>query len=280
VSRCVSILPKVVHRSARSRNNATRWALTALIAITCTATLTPAHAADETKPRHYEIWTGVDVARTVWLAYGGTTLAPFSDIHEDGLRLRYAGGYGQYKYLSNAAAPPFQPLEFRAAMTYQEGLIGYLKRFGPLTAKAFIGYAQIDHRVFPLDRFNRAQGSKAGVKGVIELWLNIGSQSWASLDLSWAQAHNTRSARTRVGYKVYPNVSMGMEAGLNMDSQAEFKINEENIDHRASTLDYGRVGGFVRLDWYGGEVSVSGGLLGNFTRDKSAYATVNYIKQF
>jgi len=231
-------------------------------------------------PRHYEIFAGVDIARTVWLVYSGSTLAPFGDIHSDGLRLRFSGGYGRYQYDSRSAAAPFYDLQFHAATNYQEALVGYLKRMGPLTGKAFIGVAKIDHQIFPHDRWNVVQGPDFGAKGVIELWLNIGSEGWASLDLAWAQAHNTRSARTRIGYRVLPALSVGLEAGINVDAQADFKINEEVLSQRSSAMDYARVGGFVRADWYGGEISASGGLLGDFTDQRSPYVTVNWIKQF
>ncbi len=231
-------------------------------------------------PRHYEVFAGADAANTVWLIYAGTTLAPFGDIHEDGLRLRFSGGYGQYKYYSRSSLSPFQERQYRATTHFQDALIGYLKRMGPLTTKAFIGVAQIDHQVFPFDHGNIVQGTNFGAKGVLEFWLNMGDHAWGSLDLSWSQAHNTRSARSRVGFKVLPSLSLGLEAAINVDAQAEYKLTDEVLSHRSTTFDFIRVGGFARMDWYGGEISSSAGLLGDFTHNQSPYVTVNWLKQF
>ena len=236
-----------------------------------------AHDHKSHGPRHYEVWSGADVSTHVWLIYSGATLAPFSDMHEDGLRLRAAGGYGQYQYVNNSKHEKFQ-----ADTNFTDALIGYLKRMGPLTAKAFIGISAIDHIIEPYDIDNNVKGAEFGLKGVIELWLNIDNNAWASLDLAWAQAHNTRSVRTRIGYRVWPNLSIGLEAGINIDEQAHHKITKyEYYDAEPDTaLDYARGGAFARYEWCGGEISVSGGLLGDFTEHTSPYATVNWIKQF
>lgn len=231
-------------------------------------------------PRHFEIFTGADVARTVWLTYGGTTLAPFSDIHEPGLRLRFSGGYGEYVYTSRTANPPFKDQEYRASTIYFDALVGYLFRLDPMTIKVFAGVNTIDHQIRPRDNINIVQGPDIGAKGVVELWLNMGSDAWGSLDLSWSQAHNTRSARARLGYRVLPHVSLGLEAAINVDAQAAYKMTRELVTHRSTAFDYARVGAFARADWHGGEISASAGLLGDFTEQRSPYVTINWIKQF
>ncbi len=233
-------------------------------------------------PRNYEVFAGADVASHVWLAYSGVTLAPFADIHSDGLRLRVSGGMGEYRYLAQTRINDFAMTSFHAQVSYAEALVGYLQRMGALTAKAFVGIAAIEHAIRPLDPQNRSQGFEYGAKAVVELWLNIGDKAWASLDVGWAQAHNTRSGRGRLGYRIAPQLSLGVEAGFNLDRQGEYKITGEVETHRRDAFDYARVGAFARYEWYGGEISASGGLLGDFTEDKerSAYATVNWLTQF
>ena len=232
------------------------------------------------RPRHYEVFAGADGAKTVWLLYSGATLAPFGDIHDQGWRLRASGGYGQYTYTSRKTSRPFNEQSHRAATHYQDALVGYLARLDPLIAKAFIGVAQIDHQILPYDGLNVVQGPDFGVKGVIELWLNIGKNGWASLDLSWSQAHNTRTARARIAHRFENGLSVGLESAINVDAQAEFKLTKEAAAHRNTAMDFARVGTFVRADWYGGEISASSGLLGDFTNEKTPYATINWIKQF
>lgn len=81
-------------------------------------------------------------------------------------------------------------------------------------------------------------------------------------------------------YKVWRNLSVGPEAGLNLDRQANQKIYEKELNYHTQPVDYGRVGAFARIDWHGGELLVSSGLIGNFRKEKLAYGTINWIKHF
>ena len=86
-------------------------------------------------------------------------------------------------------------IAFTAETAFAEALVGYLKRFGPLTAKAFVGIAAIEHDIAPLDPENPVQGQELGPKLAAEFWLNMGASAWSSLDLSWTSAHQTAAAR-------------------------------------------------------------------------------------
>jgi hypothetical protein len=225
----------------------------------------PARAEPKSDPGWREIWTGVDASSHVWLLYSGITVAPHSDIFSDGLRLRIAGGYGGYSYVGERRG---QIQSFNAETTFAEALVGYLKRFGPLTAKAFVGVAAIEHDIRPLDPENRVQGQEFGPKLATELWLNMGSSAWSSMDLSWTSAHQTSAARLRTGYRVYEDVSLGIEAGVNANALGE--------DARA--------GLFARYAWNGGEVSLAAGVAGRFLEEAQSlqdpYANVNWLTQF
>lgn len=230
-------------------------------------------------------------------------------MHEEGLKLRATGGYGEYKYRKDPATPdivdPHRPeeraLRFHARVYYADLLIGYLKRFGELTAKAFVGPSMITHDISPMDGYNVAYGDDIGVKGIVELWLNMGERGWGSLDMSFSSAHDTASVRTRTGYRVWPKISIGVEAALNVDAQGQCRmkaagargcghvdIDEEGKPYkvdRADLLDYGRAGGFVRYELDRGEVSLSVGALGDkFSRDGKTevapYVTINWLTQF
>lgn len=279
--------------------------LAALTALSGAAAANPAEA-----PQGREIWAGADVSTNVWLVYSGITLAPWSAIHDEGFRFRAAGGYGEYKYdrtqetLDDGQVSQ-RPTQFHAETYFADFLVGYLKRFGELTAKAFVGASIISHEISPTDTETIAIGDETGVKGVIELWLNIGESGWGSLDLSWASAHNTRAARARLGYRVWPKLSVGLEAGINVDAQGECRVKAhaagdcgyveqdgDKIERRfggkpeeASLLDYARGGGFVRYEWGRSEMSLSAGLLGDSfgsddTIELAPYVTVNWLTQF
>lgn len=236
-----------------------------------------------------EMWAGADVSPESWLVYTGATVAPYSQIHDDGLRLRAATGYGAYSYRYDSNGRTFS-----ANTMFGEALVGYLKRFDPLTVKLFAGLSYIEHDIHPWDDHSISNGAEWGIKGVAELWLNMGDNAWGSLDVSYSTAHDTAALRLRAGYRITPEISIGLEGGFNVDGQAECKMRLGLIDHCADTpageevkslLDYGRAGIFGRYQWEGGEISVSAGAIGRLyapddTVDFNPYGIVNWITQF
>jgi hypothetical protein len=232
-----------------------------------------------------ETWSGADATRDVWLLYSGVTLAPLSEhIYDDGLRFRVQTGYGQYSYVSKERADPtcsapssqvcptVSP-HFEIEHTFVDALVGYHKRLGELTVKGFVGVSMSTHDYNMPDilngvSVNEVVGTEVGVKGVIELWLNVGPQAWTSLDLSYTTAHQTGSARWRGGWRVLPTISIGPE--LRYDSNADD--------------DAARAGAFIRYEWFKGEIWAAGGWAGAITDgvadDASPYGTVNVTFQF
>lgn len=239
----------------------------AAIAALALATASAAPLAAEPEPQYgwREVWAGADVSSHVWLLYSGATVAPFGHVYAEGWRLRAAGGYGQYAYMGTRRG---ELVTFNARTSYGEALVGYQKQWGPLTAKAFVGIAVVEHDVEPLDPENPVQGQTVGPKLATELWLNVDRATWASLDLSWTSAHGTAAARTRGGYRIFADVSLGIEGAINANDLGE--------DARA--------GLFVRHAWQGGEVSLACGLSGRFLEEaqslRDPYATVNWLAQF
>lgn len=250
----------------------------------------PAIADPDPPPVSREIWAGADVSSNVWLAYSGVTIAPWGGIYDNGWRFRAAGGYGEYAY-----RPVREDVDNQVRNYYADFLVGYLQRFGELTAKAFVGPSLISHNPIRDDTMTVLIGEEVGVKGVLELWLNIGDRGWGSLDLSWSSAHDTRAARARVGYRVWPKLSLGLEAGLNVDAQGECRLgmanasdcksDSDNPVEPADLMDYARGGAFARYEWDRGELSVSAGLLGDSfgshgDTELAPYVTVNWLTQF
>jgi hypothetical protein len=121
--------------------------------------LKPARADPPDPVYSREIWAGADASSHVWLVYTGTTIAPAGGIFEEGLRLRVATGYGQYSYTGerNGAMR-----SFAARTLFTDALVGYLKRMGPLKAKAFIGASAIEHDISPFDPQNPVEGLDYG----------------------------------------------------------------------------------------------------------------------
>lgn len=226
-----------------------------------------------------EVWVGADAGAHNWLVYSGGTYAPWGDIHADGFRLRATAGYGHYDYQWDAKT------HVEVDKTTADVLVGYQHRFGELTAKAFIGWAILTDLDVPSANV-RIPKFQNGVKGALELWLNLGPNAWTSLDLNYADTRETWSVRSRVGYRVLPTVSLGVEGVINHANLAgQVQINSKT----PQPLGNIRVGAFARYEWFGGEISASGGLTGDtgedlgstdLLRKPSAYGTVNWITQF
>ena len=72
------------------------------------------------------------------------------------------------------------------------------------------------------------------------------------MDLSWSTLHDIYGARARLGWRLWPQLSVGVEGGA------------------TGSWDYdtARVGGFVRYEWATGELSVSGGVYGRWPRQR------------
>lgn len=249
-----------------------------LALLVCSAGTAPSAHADEpnVKSREFEVFAGADASSNSWLLYSGVTAAPFGAIHDDGLRLRATTGYGRYQYSGErleqrgTREPEMVDKSFSAITGFSDVLAGYLYRFGPLTAKAFVGVSIIDHDIAPFDMENSVQGTDVGLKGVVELWLDAGAGSWTSLDVSYADAHTTGAVRLRNGYRADPRWSAGFESIL-----------DANADNRQ-----GRGGLFLRYEWDKGEVSASGGVSGDLPNSRTLefpttpYGAVNWLSRF
>lgn len=235
-----------------------------------------AHASKEGNPNRREVWAGADASSQSWLVYSGASVSPFGHVYSDGLRLRASAGYGRYKVSPSVGEALW------AETAYSDALVGYLQRFGELTAKGFIGIAAMSHNLDHAAGL-RTQGTEYGPKAVVELWLNMGPDAWTSLDLNWTSAHDTYAARLRTGYRPLPNLTVGIEAGLNSTDGAtdqNYRLSLENDEIRG--------GLFVRSDWSDGEISVSAGVSEHLDEllDKNSesevvpYVTVNWLTQF
>ena len=264
----------------------------------CVALLTFSARADEVARPDFgwrQAWTGADVHSNGWLMYAGATVAPYTDIYSDGLRLRATTGYGGYgwegRYVKPANGDPVND-RFKGYATtgYADLLVGYYKQIGPATVKAFIGAAMIEHHLGTIKCANAncdsedtiselVHGTDWGPKASFEIWLNIGANAFASFDASFTTAHDTSSSHARLGYRILPTVSVGLEAAVNTNARNNF-FSQKEPDHRAP--DY-RGGVFVRYEWFTGEIAVSGGFTtgdaGNIS-ENAIYGTLNYATHF
>jgi hypothetical protein len=239
--------------------------------------IAPATAQEWTTETHaepdlptQEVWVGATVAGGSWSVYSGLTMAPFGPITANGWRLRTAGDYGEYKYRGpfDATGKPVHG-GYTGNVSFAEALIGYHQQWGPLTVKAFVGVTAENRGVAPFDPLTDVLGYHTGVKGELETWYNIRDDAWAALDLSGASVLESYSAHLRLGYRLDPDFSLGLEAR-----------GTGNVG-----FDGGQGGGLVRYTWSTGEISASAG--GSVDRSRESgtkefggYATVNALYRY
>jgi hypothetical protein len=235
----------------------------------------PPKAPDAVAPQPWlETWSGGQVLGAMWSAYGGASWAPFGSVHEDGLRLRATLGTGGYD--GGMAA-------------FAEVLIGYHKQLGPVTLKIFAGLTAAEH--LPTEPTSMLVGTALGPKALVETWWTMTDKTWASLDLAVAlphmhlayahlapQADPSRidyAGRLRLGWRLWPELSLGFEGGAGGPLAPTLPATwQDGMAH---------AGGFLRYEWAGGEVSVSGGVLvGGEERegDGHAFGTVSLLTRF
>lgn len=235
--------------------------------------LTGAHkpaAAHEPAGQNSEFSIGAEASRQAWSVYSGVTVAPFGALSEDGLRLRTTGGYGAFRYSGLRASGGSSGLvKFRGTVSFADLLVGYHRQLGPLTLKLYAGAAAARYAIDPFDPEAEVQGTGVGGKAAVETWWTISDMAWSQLDVSFATLHQTYAGRLRLGWRVVPVLSAGVEASA-----------DGNIDGRS-----GRIGGFLRYEWAQGEVSASGGLITDWADveridARGGYATVSWLNRF
>ncbi len=208
-----------------------------------------------------EAWAGTDLTRHSWSSYTGLTWSPLGKLAEEGVRLRLAGGYGEYRYATEISR---RNRSIYGTATFADLLAGYQTNWGALTLKAFVGATFDSHVLAPFDPGNSVNGAATGAKAVVESWINLTPSAWMQLDGAIASAHHAYNSRLRLGYRVTPTLSLGLEGG----------------GFGTAASDSGRGGGFARYEWLGGEVAMSGGVSGDVAAPRNPYATIVYLTRF
>lgn len=255
---------------ARFRSVASLFAVqlprAAVLALACSAH--GAQAADKAQP-HVEVWSGGEAFQQFWSIYAGAGVAPFGSVREDGFRVRGVAGYSDYD---------------GGMVSFADLLLGYRAQLGPVTLKVFAGLTGADRVSDELLR--ERWGTEIGGKGVVEAWWNVSDRVWTSADLSWGwtsdamtwnSMHSVYNGRVRLGRRLSPVFSAGLEGGA-----AGASLEEGSAD--GVDRDIARLGGFVRYEWATGELSVSGGLavdrLNSHWGPLGPFGTVSVLTRF
>jgi len=134
--------------------------------------------------------------------------------------------------------------------SFAAALIGYQFRPGAVTIKLFGGIEAEDQQVVPHDPNNAVQGTEIGFRVLVKTWYDISPRWFLSADASYGTAFQEYCSLARVGFRVRPKLSLGLEGRA--------LGNEE--------YSAGRSGGFVRLNLRRLEVTLSSGFTGELSR--------------
>lgn len=173
-----------------------------------------------------------------------------------GFRLRAVGAFGGYHYEGSLPVGDVNvPTTFDGQMTFGAALIGYEFRPGLVILKLLAGIEGEDQRIDPHDPNNSVQGSALGLRLQAELWRDLSARTFVSADASYGTAFQEYWSLVRLGYRLTPRFSLGLEGGA--------LGNEE--------YDAGKGGGFLRAIWRDMEVTLSSGFTGNYLEDDPSY---------
>ena len=208
-------------------------------------------------------WVGGELVGSDWAIYIGTTSVLFGDdIRENGWRLRTVGGYGRYSYEADRmVGGSAQRMSFDGHHGFGDVLIGYQQQFQDWTIKGFIGVTTARHVVLPFDLQNEVTGSAYGITGALETWWNTSEQGWLNTNFNLSTLFNSYRVSARWGYRLWPSVSLGLEAGI-----------VGNSDYSAA-----RAAGFGRYEWSAGEFRLSAGVSADRDHETSPYASMNFV---
>jgi hypothetical protein len=120
----------------------------------------------------------------------------------------------------------------------EANILGYQFRTEALFLKLFAGVEAEDQNITPRDPENSVQGSAVGLKLAAESWLDLSPLWFLSVDASYGTAFQQYWSLARVGRRLSPRFSLGLEGGA--------LGNEE--------YDAGRGGAFLKSNLRGLEI--------------------------
>lgn len=230
------------------------------MAMACALTASSAHADPEPRPGEptREVFSGVDVTGNSASTYlgGGTSFG--KGLWTPGWRGRAVGGIGRYNYDSGNTLHD-------GRHSFIAGLLGYQMQHGRLTLKLFAGAEYQEHVIVPFDPGNAVQGDASGVRLQAESWLALSPRSFVSIDAAYGSAFDEYWGLARYGYRFRPKLTFGVEGG-------PFGNRE---------YDGGRGGAFLQLQLRQMQLTVSGGMTGDYLESKgSGYLALNIYRNF
>ena len=178
-----------------------------------------------------ELFTGFEATDNDASGYLGAGYAFGKGLCAPGFRIRVVGASGATIIEGSLSSTAYRfRTTFDGHRTFGAALLGYQFRPNPLIPKLFAGIEGEDQDIVPHDPDNSVQGSALGRRVEVERWYDLSAVRFVSADASYGTAFQQYWSRARLGRRVTPRFSLGLEGGA--------LGNEE--------YDAGRGGGFAR----------------------------------
>lgn len=160
-------------------------------------------SADRDAAAHFLFFGGADIWRNGGFAHGGFLWA-YQGLDRDGpiFKLLLNGGF--YRFRSNST-------EIVGRQVMGAALPGWRWRREGLEVTMFGGLDLQDHRFGPDDPGNRLRGTRAGVRGGLEVWYEPFRDAMLTAAASLSTVGNSYWTRAAAGWRVFDAVWIGPE---------------------------------------------------------------------
>lgn len=228
------------------------------MALPCILTLGTEAGAEpltDTFKRRLYFYGGSDIAHDSSYGWAGVAWAPFAHMDEEGLRLRFQGGGGRYRYETADVAGGWNA----ASKTEAEALVGWQTLRGRHALALYGGFAMIDTQLDLPDPATQDQGTRYGIKLVAEWFYRVDERSTLSASISVTTADSAACARFAAGWRALDWLELGIETAATSDWP----------DRDA------RLGGFLVVPVNGQELRAAGGWRWSSDSDDGPYLTLS-----
>jgi hypothetical protein len=212
--------------------------------------------------QRFEFSSGASADVECWATYSSLTWALGKPVNTAGLRLRLTGGVSKYSFSSliEDAKGGVAPIANSGQTGFGDLLGGYQANYGGLWVTALAG-AAYDARIV-------TSGGETvqsfAPKAAVETWLNVHERSWISAYATYSWNRRQYSGSLRFGLRALDSLDLGPETGAVGDVES----------------DRAHAGGFARLTYRGVEMTLSGGMEGDYERMSGYYGALGIFRKF
>jgi hypothetical protein len=196
---------------------------------------------------------GADLARDSRFTWAGVTGSPHGLLHEDGLRVRLAGGVGRYRYRMGALPGGSNEVD----VTSGELLVGYRLAYGSAAISAYMGAHVENQDLQTPDPGHPTAGTSAGVKGSLEYFTRPAESWFVAASAAASSVNRSYHGRFAAAREHPSGFALGAEASIHGDKR----------------YTEPRAGLFVQRTFGRTNFALSGGYLHNSDRGDGAYGS-------